>query len=291
MDLTNAQIIALLLDALMSACVAVLYRTGERKYLWKTVSDLAILRFTAVSVMSCLLYVLSIHPISQMRTAYFVSFYLFYLGSVALTLKLFYEVYRKATVPLVGFSRWGLSIFAWIVVVMIVMTLMTMGNSNAGTDFLARAGINMMRAVETVNVCLAAFICYLIRSMGLSLRSKVFGIMGGFMVGSTGTIIQAVQYQLHIQSNPILSAIVVGSCYLTLAVWIGYAFLPEPLPRPVTVPADSPVYRWSQIAASLGTKTQVAMPEPQHSFFLADVEKVVDKVFTRHMQETPETNG
>uniref|UniRef100_E6PYC1 Uncharacterized protein n=1 Tax=mine drainage metagenome TaxID=410659 RepID=E6PYC1_9ZZZZ len=52
----------------------------------------------------------------------------------------------------------------------------------------------------------------------------------------------------------------------------------------MTLPADSPVYRWSQIAMALGNKgAQVALPEPQHSFFLTDVEKVVDRVFARNM--------
>ncbi len=132
-------------------------------------------------------------------------------------------------------------------------------------------------------------LCYLVRSMGMPWRSKVFGIMGGFVLGSIASILQVVQVQMNLVSNQILSDLVTASSYVIFITWIAYAFLPEPLPRPVTLPAESPVYRWSQIASALGTKTQVAVPEPQHSFFLADVEKVVDKVFTRHMQETTDS--
>ena len=289
MHLTTGQILAIAPDMIFAALIAVIYRTGERKYIWKTVSDLGLIRLAADILSLFALMLLARFPTSPMRTAYFIYFYLSYFAQVGVEFKLFYEVYRKATVPFTGFSRWSKAIFAWIVVVMVVLTLTTIGNSNAGTDFWARAGINTMRAVETVSVCVAAMLCYLVRSMGMSWRSKVFGIMGGFVLGSLASILQVVQVQMNLVSNQILTGLVTASSYVIFITWIGYAYLPEPLPRPVTLPADSPVYRWSQIASALGTKTQVAVPEPQHSFFLADVEKVVDKVFTRHMQESTDS--
>ncbi len=289
MHLTTGQLFAIALDIILAALIAVIYRTGERKYIWKTISDLGLIRLASDILSLGGLMLLARFPTSPMRTTYFISFYVCYFAQVGVEYKLFYEVYRKATVPFTGFSRWSKAIFAWIVVVMVVLTLSTIGNSNAGMDFWARAGFNTMRAVETVSVCVAAMLCYLVRSMGMPWRSKVFGIMGGFVLGSIASILQVVQVQMNLVSNQILSDLVTASSYVIFITWIAYAFLPEPLPRPVTLPAESPVYRWSQIASALGTKTQVAVPEPQHSFFLADVEKVVDKVFTRHMQETTDS--
>jgi hypothetical protein len=49
----------------------------------------------------------------------------------------------------------------------------------------------------------------------------------------------------------------------------------------VVMPVNSAIYRWNEIASALGhTGTQVAV-QHSNSFFLTDVEKVVDKVLTR----------
>jgi hypothetical protein len=54
------------------------------------------------------------------------------------------------------------------------------------------------------------------------------------------------------------------------------------------VPANSTIYRWNEIASALGhTGTQVAVVQPtSSSFFLTDVEKVVEKVLTRNLRES-----
>ena len=277
------------LDVLLSVSLGIIFRTGERKFIWKTVSNFAFLRVAAAVCVLAVLTLLSHYPSSGMRTAYFVTYYAFYLALTVVSFKLFYEIYRKATVAFPGFSRMGHSIFAWVLIIMFVLTFMNLGSANSGQDAIARAAINMVRAIETVSICVIAFLVYLIRSMGLSWRNKVFGIMAGFMIGSLSSLIQDLQYQFHMEMSPAMTLFYQFSGVAGLLIWIAYAFLPEPLPRPVTLPAESPVYRWSQIASALGTKTQVAVPEPQHSFFLADVEKVVDKVFTRHMQETTDS--
>ena len=69
---------------------------------------------------------------------------------------------------------------------------------------------------------------------------------------------------------------------VTIGIWVAYCALPEPVRKPVVVPANSTIYRWNEIASALGhTGTQVAVVQPASSFFLTDVEKVVDKVLTR----------
>jgi hypothetical protein len=82
----------------------------------------------------------------------------------------------------------------------------------------------------------------------------------------------------------------VGECLtlLSIGVWMSYFVLPEPLRKPMVVPANSTIYRWNEIASALGhTGTQVAVVQPaSSSFFLTDVEKVVDKVLTRNLRES-----
>ena len=71
----------------------------------------------------------------------------------------------------------------------------------------------------------------------------------------------------------------------TLAIWMTYCILPEPARKPILMPASSTIYRWNEIASALGhTGTRVAVQQPANSFFLSDVERVVEKVLARNMK-------
>jgi hypothetical protein len=78
-------------------------------------------------------------------------------------------------------------------------------------------------------------------------------------------------------------AVVLGA----LGIWVGYASLPEPVRKPLVVAANSTIYRLNEIAAALGHKgVNVAVPQTANSFFLTDVEKVVEKVLSRNLKES-----
>jgi hypothetical protein len=53
----------------------------------------------------------------------------------------------------------------------------------------------------------------------------------------------------------------------------------------VVLPINSTIYRWNEIASALGhSGTQVAVQQPANSFFLTDVERVVEKVLNRNLK-------
>lgn len=287
MHLTFSQLLPIYLDIALNALVAVVFRRGVLRYTWRIVSDVGIARVVFGVITLLLIGASNLMTQHWFNVSYFVSFYVSYLTISGLTLKLLYQVYVRATVPFPGFAKWGKALFAWVVVVMAVMTVMTIGGINAGQDIFAQSGINLIRATSTVEFCVVAFLCYLIRAMGMPIRSKIFGVMIALALGDFAGIMQALMVQIHLPYSQFLGVVVQYGSPAIAGLWIAYAYIPEPLPRPVTLPADSPVYRWSQIAAALGKGgTQVAMPEPQHSFFLTDVEKVVDRVFARNMAST-----
>jgi hypothetical protein len=75
-----------------------------------------------------------------------------------------------------------------------------------------------------------------------------------------------------------------ASILITLGMWVAYCALPERARKPVTVPANSTILRWNEIATALGhTGTQVAL-QPASGFFLSDVEKVVEEALTRNLK-------
>jgi hypothetical protein len=72
---------------------------------------------------------------------------------------------------------------------------------------------------------------------------------------------------------------------VSLGVWVAYCALPEAVRKPLMMPASSTIFRWNEIASALGhTGTQIAVQQPATSFFLTDVEKVVEKVLTRNLK-------
>jgi hypothetical protein len=72
---------------------------------------------------------------------------------------------------------------------------------------------------------------------------------------------------------------------LAVGNWVIYCALPEPVRKQQMIPASSTIYRWNDIATALGhTGTQVAVQQSANSFFLTDVEKVVDKVLNRTLK-------
>ena len=72
---------------------------------------------------------------------------------------------------------------------------------------------------------------------------------------------------------------------VSILVWGAYSALPQLNRKPVLMPVSSTIYRWNEIASALGhTGTQIAVQEPVNSFFLTDVEKVVEKVLSRNLK-------
>jgi hypothetical protein len=125
-------------------------------------------------------------------------------------------------------------------------------------------------------------------ALRLSVRDLAFGISLGFgMLSANDFLVSSLVARNSSLTSP-LQFVNEAATLLALAVW-GVCFaLPEPARKPLVVPANSTIYRWNEIASALGhTGTQVAVvPQASSSFFLTDVEKVVDKVLTRNLRES-----
>jgi hypothetical protein len=124
-------------------------------------------------------------------------------------------------------------------------------------------------------------------ALRLTVRDLSFGIALGFGLMSSADFIvvswisRVVSPSLNEPVQFVYESLILG----TLAIWMVYWILPEPARKPVLVPASSTIYRWNEIASALGhTGTQVAVQQPANSFFLSDVERVVEKVLARNMK-------
>jgi len=141
-----------------------------------------------------------------------------------------------------------------------------------------------MRCVGTAELCLLAFLLLSMKAIGLSPRSRPFGIALGLGVMATSDCGQSIATVFQLPLNPGVQFFFEVIYLVSLAVWFAYAVLPEPARKAMTVRADSTIYKWDQIASALGHKAQVALPSTAPSFFLVDVEKVVERAFIRTLK-------
>jgi hypothetical protein len=215
---------------------------------------------------------------------YFFGYFAMYLASAALLFFISIEIFRSALAAFPGISKLAIVIFRWAAVVSVIVSLTSISYSHKGIHILADVSYGLMRSVSVLELCLLAFLCLSMNALRLTVRDLSFGIALGFGLMCSGDFIVS-SLSAHIKSlvDP-LQFVAEGVILATLAVWAVYCLLPEPAPKPVLMAANSTIYRWNEIASALGhTGTKVAVAQPANSFFLTDVERVVEKVLARNM--------
>jgi hypothetical protein len=242
-----------------------------------------LLRVVSAPVFLALLYIQS-QPWGRLggTTAYFFVYSAVYLASAVLLFFVAIEVFQSALSGFSGLVRFGTVIFRWAAVASILISISTVSFSRPDWRILPDITYRLMRSVSIIELCLLAFLCLSMNALKLSARDHAFGIALGFGIFSSGDfILAAFQSALGTYTDSAQFASE-GITLLALTTWLTYVALPEPARAPIVVSANSTIYRWNEIASALGHKSpQVVVQQPANSFFLTDVEKVVEKVLTR----------
>jgi hypothetical protein len=216
---------------------------------------------------------------------YSVGFWATYLASTVLLFFICIEIFRSALSAFPGISKLAIVIFRWAAVVSVIVSLTSISYAHQGIYLIFDISYGLMHSVSVLELCLLAFLCLSMNALRLTVRDLSFGIAlgfgmlcsGDFIVASWGPAIVTVGDPLELLYESVILA--------TVAVWMTYCILPEPARKPVLMPASSTIYRWNEIASALGhTGTKVAVQQPANSFFLSDVERVVEKVLARNMK-------
>jgi hypothetical protein len=216
---------------------------------------------------------------------YFFLFWGEYMASAVLVYFICLEVFRSALASLPGLLRFGLVIFRWAALVSVIVTFATLPVSNRGLYLLPDIGEALMRSVSLLELCLLAFLCLSMNALRLSVRDLAFGLALGFGIMSSNDFIFASLTARFATLTTPLQFAYESVILISLSTWVVYCALPEPMRKPVVMPVNSTIYRWNEIASALGhTGTQVAVQQPANSFFLTDVENVVEKVLNRNLK-------
>jgi hypothetical protein len=217
---------------------------------------------------------------------YFVVWWASYLALTALLFLGCLDAYRQAMAPLPGLARMGTTIFRWAAVASILITATTFTSIASGPRMFQYLSLQAMRCVSSAELCMVALLLLSMKAIGLSPRCRPFGVTLGLGIMAAVDCAQATATAASMQfaSSLTFQAAIEVTVIATLGLWIAYGALPEPARKTVTVPVNSAIYKWDQIASALGHKgTQVAV-QPSPSFFLVDVEKVVERAFVRTLK-------
>lgn len=219
--------------------------------------------------------------------AYFFVYWAVYIASAVLLFFICMEVFRSALSGFSGLMRFGVVIFRWAVLASAIVTLTTISFAHRGFMIIPDVADALMRSVSILELCLLGFLCLSMNALRLSIRDLGFGIALGFGVMSTSDFIASSLISHNTSLTAPLQFAYQAMVLAALGTWIAYAALPEPVRKPVVVAASSTIYRWNEIASALGhSGTKIAVQQPANSFFLTDVEKVVEKVLARNLKES-----
>ncbi|HEY1803205.1 MAG TPA: hypothetical protein VGG45_01875 [Terracidiphilus sp.] len=274
-------------ELVLWAALAVLFLSKKLHRRFPAMGYYLVLRAISTPVLTLCLYLTS-KPWARdfhIGQIYYFGFFATYLASTVLLFFICIEVFRSALAAFPGIAKLAIVIFRWAAVVSMIVSLTSINYDHKGLYIIGDICYGLMHSVSVLELCLLAFLCLSMNALRLTVRDLSFGIALGFGVMSSADFIVASWIsRVATLSDPlqfVYESLILG----TLAIWMVYWILPEPAPRPVLMPASSTIYRWNEIASALGhTGTKVAVQQPANSFFLSDVERVVEKVLARNMK-------
>jgi len=216
---------------------------------------------------------------------YFFPYWAVYIASAVLLFFVCIEVFRSALSALPGLMNFGVVVFRWAIVVSLVLTFSSISFTHPGLSVIPDIAKGLMHSVSVLELFLLAFLCLSMNALHLSIRDIAFGIALGFGLTAANDFVTISLMSRHSALNTPLQLVYESLILVSLGIWIAYCALPEAVRKPVMMPASSTIFRWNEIASALGhTGTQIAVQQPANSFFLTDVEKVVEKVLTKNLK-------
>ena len=212
-------------------------------------------RVTCFCIGTPLIYLSHHHRELEIRIypLYFYVYWFFYAIEAIAGFFVIFGVFSLAMAPLRGLERLGRLMFHWAGGIAVALAIGTaFGPHITANSFLIRVVTELQQTQSILALCMLLFVCLAIRPMGLSHRSKIFGVCLGLGVVATSDLISSA-WLSHLKSVYSIYAILNGlAILLSLCIWIGYFAIPEPKRRMIVLPTTSPFLRWNQISAALG---------------------------------------
>jgi hypothetical protein len=192
----------------------------------------------------------------EKHLAYQIYFYVYwtsYALEAILSLLVIYSIFKLAMAPLKGLQTLGMLVFRWVAAISVAVAIgVALTPHLTGIKFLVAMITQLQQTSSILTLCLLLFVCFAIRPMGLSYRSRIFGVSFGLGLLATINLVNSA-WIAHNPSIYSLFSVVNGvAVVLTLLTWSAYFAFPEPRRRIIVLPTTSPFLRWNQISMALG---------------------------------------
>ncbi len=218
---------------------------------------------------------------------YFYSFYICFALQAICAVLMTYFVLREAMRPLKGLQQLGNIVYWWIFAISVFLAFDAAHSTYVmGGQVIFGTVIELQRISGTLTLALVVFVCLAIRPMGLSLRSRVFGVSFGLVITSlVSTLLAPNTFTQRYLYRPYAIVQILTGCTAEL-IWIWYFSQPEPKRKFVLLATTSPFHAWNRIAEQFGAEPgYVAIGGvPPDAFAAAEIE-----VFHRASAKMTET--
>jgi hypothetical protein len=194
-----------------------------------------------------------------------------------------FDVYALALRPFEPLRKLGMIVFRWaagisVVVAVAIVVGPHMLTGNVGVAIVAQ----LQKAACILTLCMLVFVCFALRPLGVSFRSRMFGAALGLGVISCVDLVLSAWFQTD-ATHTLYSSVFVYSGLGALAgqlIWLTYAILPEPAQNWVLLPTTSPYFFWNRISEVLGDSpgfVAVSGVRPEH-FAASELESIAAPV-------------
>jgi hypothetical protein len=213
----------------------------------------------------------------QFYYAYRLTYWPCFAINAILMLRVLHEMFRHAVRSIPGVQKLGRPIFFWAIVVSVILAFAaSLTPHAAGMTLLLACAQVLMRSQAVLALCMLTFLAFASRTLGVSYGSRIFGVIFGFGVMATATLVNSALLG-HVSMTSVANLVLIYVNFVGIAVWAGYFLKPEPARRLVAMPVTSPLMRWNDIAQTLGNPAgQVAVAYPPS--FMRDVQDLVNRV-------------
>lgn len=229
-----------------------------RNKLWH--SYIYLVAFLSVRLVSDLIYLglksliyLNVFDTPHAYRIYFYSYWASYAIEAILSLLVIYSIFKLSMAPLKGLQNLGMLIFRWVAAISLAVTVgVAIAPQHSTLEFIVGLVTQLQQTSSVLTLCLLLFVCFAIRPMGLSHRSRIFGISLGLGILATTDLVRAAWLSHSANMQSTINVIGGLAMCVTLCIWTAYFAFPEPKRRLIVLPTTSPFLRWNQISLALG---------------------------------------
>src|ERR1700678_2787002 len=151
---------------------------------------------------------------------YFYVYWTSYALEAIWSLLVIYSIFRLAMAPLKGLQTLGMLVFRWVAAISGAVAIgVALTPHISGITFLVAMITQLQQTSSILTLCLLLFVCFAIRPMGLSYRSRIFGVSFGLGFLAATDLVRSAWLSHNSDMYSTVNIISGLSICLTLLVW------------------------------------------------------------------------